>query len=496
MKVKRSLVLGMILILLVGGGLIQIPVGSTQAQQENLLANPSFEQPYDGGTAGYWKSWAENNADLCAEKPETWDFACTPNWGQEADYNSLGLTRGGSSQHVGAQYIPWHAGVYQTVDVAPGTQVRFTAFGYSRASDEQPPKASFGGNWVPRMQVGIDPEGRGQWTQGVIWSGENNACDGWQQLAVEATAGASGKVTVFVSSQFRRTTPLAHMDTWWEDASLTSIQPAATPTSPPPPTSAVPPTPVNTPTPRPDGAIVHVVQSGDTLYGIAFQYGVTVDELRRLNAGTLGANNVLSIGQEIVISGAPQEPTPVPTAPPVTEEPVQEPTVEPTAATGEGLASLCVSAYHDRNEDMLPQLEAEELLPNAQFVVVGTNGPAGTYTTDGISEPYCFENLQPGNYVLRQVPPTGYQPTGPAEWGIVLSAGQVSALQLGYLRSAATPEEGASSAGAEESPEETTPGESGEGSSILNIIVRVSGIIALILVLLVAGLFIIARRRR
>ncbi|HEY89167.1 MAG TPA: LysM peptidoglycan-binding domain-containing protein [Thermoflexia bacterium] len=494
MRTKRSLVLGTI-VLLLGGLFIANPIATTQAQEQNLLANPGFEQPYDGGVAGYWKSWAENNADLCAEKPDTWDFACTPNWGQEADYNGLGLTRGGASQHVGAQYTPWHAGVYQTVEVAPGTQVRFTAFGYSRASDEQPPEPSFGGDWVPRMQVGIDPEGRGQWHAGVIWSGENNACDGWQQLAVEATAGASGKVTVFVSSQFRRVQPLAHMDTWWEDASLISVQPAATPTSPPPPTSAVPPTPVHTPTPRPDGAVVHIVQSGDTLYGIALQYGVEVDELRRLNAGTLSANDMLSIGQEIVISGAPQAPTPVPTAPPATEEPAPELTAEPTAATGEGLASLCVSAYHDRNADMLPQLDSEELLPNAQLTLVGTNGPAGAYTTDGISEPYCFENLPLGNYVLRQTPPAGYQPTGPAEWGVMLSAGQVSSLQLGYRRDTAATGEGAATVVTEEPPAETTGEESGAKSSILNIIIRVSGIIALILVLLVAGLFIISRRR-
>ncbi len=494
MKMKRFLILGTILLLLVALFVANLTV-TTQAQEQNLLANPGFEQPYDGGVAGYWKSWAENNADLCAEKPDTWDFACTPAWSQEADYNNLGLTRGGSSQHVGVQYTPWHAGVYQTVEVAPGTQVRFTAFGYSRASDEQPPQASFGGNWVPRMQVGIDPEGRGQWYEGVIWSGENNACDGWQQLSVEATAGASGKVTVFVSSQFRRAQPVAHMDTWWEDASLVSVQPAATPTSPPPPTSAVPPTPVNTPTPRPDGAIVHVVQSGDTLYGIAFQYGVEVAELRRLNAGTLGTSDMLNIGQEIVISGAPQEPTPVPTVPPATEEPVQEPTAEPTAATGEGTGSLCVSAYHDRNEDMLPQPDSEELLPNTQLTLVGTNGPAGTYTTDGISEPYCFENLQPGNYVLRQVPPAGYQPTGPAEWGVLLSAGQVSSLQLGYRRDAAATGDGATAVVTEEPTVEATGEEPGAKSSILNVIIQVSGIIALILVLLMAGLFIISRRR-
>jgi LysM repeat protein len=151
---------------------------------------------------------------------------------------------------------------------------------------------------------------------GVVWSGEVNVNDSWQQLSLEVTAGASGKVTVFVSSQFRNAMPLAHMDTWWDEASLVVISP---PTATPAPTQ-VPPTaaptssaPVATPTPRPDGAVVHVVESGDTLFGIALEYNVDVEELRRLNAGTLGENDMLSIGQEVVISAASAAaPTPTP----------------------------------------------------------------------------------------------------------------------------------------------------------------------------------------
>jgi LysM repeat protein len=497
MLTKRMFMTGLLIALLMGTLVIVSPA-PTQAQQQNLLANPGFEPPYEGGVASYWQAWYEDSGELCETRPDGWDFVCRPNWSQETDPNGHGLTRGGSSQHVGVQYITWHGGVFQTVEVAPGTKVRFTVFGYSFASNENLPASSYGQNWVGRMKVGIDPEGRGQWTQGVIWSGENNAMDSWQQLSVEATAGASGKVTVFVSSQYRNAQPLAHMDSWWDNATLEVVQPAATPTFTPQPTSAVPPTPVNTPTPRPDGAVVHVVQSGDTLYGIALQYDVDVDELRRLNAGTLGANDMLSVGQELVISAASVTPTATP-AP--TQEATPEPTQEaggegggPAAPTGD-VGSVCVSAYHDRNEDMTRQPGEEELLPNATFTLVGTDGPAGNYTSDGISEPYCFENLKPGNYVLRQTPPAGYAPTGPEQWGVPLSAGQAAALELGYLRTGVTSPQETETPAADPSQTEDEQTSTDSPTNVINLILRISGIVVLVLALLVAGLFVISRRR-
>jgi LysM repeat protein len=47
--------------------------------------------------------------------------------------------------------------------------------------------------------------------------------------------------------------------------------------------------------------IVHVVQSGDTLYGIAAQYGVSGDTILEANADTFTSPDRLSIGQELKI---------------------------------------------------------------------------------------------------------------------------------------------------------------------------------------------------
>ena len=62
-----------------------------------------------------------------------------------------------------------------------------------------------------------------------------------------------------------------------------------------------------TSTPNPDGSIIHIVQPGQTLTGIANVYGLTLQELLELNGLTLEA--VLLPGDKILIK--PAEPTPI-----------------------------------------------------------------------------------------------------------------------------------------------------------------------------------------
>ena len=56
--------------------------------------------------------------------------------------------------------------------------------------------------------------------------------------------------------------------------------------------------PLPTSTPRADGLIVHIVQSGDTLYGIATQHDLTLEELTGLNG--IEPTSLLTIGQELI----------------------------------------------------------------------------------------------------------------------------------------------------------------------------------------------------
>lgn len=187
-----------------------------------VLLNPSFDA-WEGTTAYHWYPWHRDAGDQCKQEPR-W-LPCRPNWWVERDFNNYGLYRSGpSSQAIGAQYMPWHGGVMQTVSVAPGTRLRFSVWARAYISNEDLPAPSYGG-WRPRLQVGIDPEGKGLWYDpGIVWSMPVNELDDWVQLWVEATAGSSGKVTVFVSANLSGQVPLKHNDVWFDDARLEVVK--------------------------------------------------------------------------------------------------------------------------------------------------------------------------------------------------------------------------------------------------------------------------------
>jgi LysM repeat protein len=84
---------------------------------------------------------------------------------------------------------------------------------------------------------------------------------------------------------------------------------------------------VLTATPNPDGSVVHIVQPGQTLIGIAQAYGVSVTEIKALNNMT---TDDIYVGDELLIrlAGTPA-PTDTPT-PTVTATRVASPTPLPT----------------------------------------------------------------------------------------------------------------------------------------------------------------------
>jgi len=75
-----------------------------------------------------------------------------------------------------------------------------------------------------------------------------------------------------------------------------------------------------------DGAVTHVVASGDTLTSIALKYNTTVAELKRLN--NIGDDNLIFLGITLIISPAyTATPTLEPSATPSPVTPTVEPTV-------------------------------------------------------------------------------------------------------------------------------------------------------------------------
>jgi len=416
-------------------------------------------------------------------------------------------------------------GFYQVVTgLQPGATVQLSAYAHAWTCNSMDGDngwaTSCGDPWTMMFQVGIEPNGVADpFASSIVWSTEQIAPDVFQSIGpATVQVGASGTVAVFLRSKTKW--PMAHNDAYWDDAALVYVSSqGAAPTAPQPPTTtaAAPeapaatatagpsPTPRPTPTPRPDGAIVHIVESGDTLSGIALTYGVTVDQLRQLNAGSIGDNDLIVVDQELVVSVSGQQPgaTPLPTK---QAEATQQPTTVPASTsptpeasptpTASASASVCVLAYHDRNGDTVRDEATEELLPNAEFTLTGASGVSAAYTSDGISEPYCFTGLVAGSYHVAQTPPAGYAPSGQAEYDVSVTEGADLPLQVGNVR-----QEGpaATTAATEAAP----AGGQGTGTSsgstsgrVFATVAKVSGVLALVLVAGMAVLYFVTRRRR
>lgn len=509
-----------------GFGMQPTPV---QAQAgPNLLVNGDFEAgvgeawPFQDGigevqVAPGWRAFWLNQPPAYANpsSPENW---ARPEFRDTKRIEYAYRVHGGELAQKYFTFGRQHeAGLYQQVsNIIPGTPLRFQVYMQTWSCTAEGawnhcPTGHLSNQPAPmNTRVGIDPTGgTNPWAATVVWGPVIETHDRWTLFSVDATAQAE-TVTVFTYSRVDWGGGWARLnnDVYVDSASLVAIG-EAQPTVPAPATPSVPQAPPAAPalpaptsTPRPDGAVIHVVRSGDTLLGIAIQYNVDLNELRRLNAGTLGPNDMIWPGQELVISGTPialPTPTPMPQATaPITLPVVTTPTTPDVAAPAPptplpaDTAALCVLAYNDANMDLIRQPDSEGLVPGVVISLVGTNGPAGSYTTDGISEPYCFQNLQPGSYVLRHTPPAGYTATGPAEWGVMLAGGQTYALELGYVRAQTPSDDGA----APPAPAPTqTPESTSRVASTLMTVVRVSGIIVAVLAVGVGVLFFLSRRK-
>lgn len=214
-------------------------------QTTNLLQNPSFEQPYNGGAAQSWKQWNKSTEKQDNECLVAYHYQ--PKWNMET---SSGFVRdGATSQYIGNNWDTWAGGVYQTVPATPGTVYRFSFYGRGRGTNESSPAPSESSLQM-NMRAGIDPNGSGLWNDAdVVWGAAGSSHDAWQQFTVEATA-TGNQITVFTSADWGVTGVnqcRQFLDTWYDAAQLVAqTPPTATPL--PQPTQA-PPTPTFSPAP-------------------------------------------------------------------------------------------------------------------------------------------------------------------------------------------------------------------------------------------------------
>ena len=167
-----------------------------------------------------------------------------------------------------------------------------------------------------------------------------------------------------------------------------------------------------TSTPGPDGRIMYTVVANDTCSSVAFQHGITVQQLRSYNT-RLDDNCTLSIGQQIVVGLVqPQQLGPTPGPSPTLALPVF------TATPFTGTTEICVLLFDDANGDAIRQT-TELGIDGGAVSVTNLNGSySKTQTTtsavDNAGDPVraCFsDNVPAGDYNVSMAVPDGYNPT-------------------------------------------------------------------------------------
>jgi LysM repeat protein len=409
------------------------------------------------GWKGWWlppntnrlaSNFYQNHPNNCyADAPEDCVAWHNPEF-RDTKKIAVGPSRIHSGQNSVKYFTFWsvhQAGVLQTVAVPPGSTLRFSAWMHAWSTNEDGREEFLEtyrstGQTSMHMKVGIDPcGGEDPWSPSVVWSSEHDTYDQYGYYEVRATAQCD-KVTVFTHSMPNKA--MKHNDVYVDDAELVVIDGAgmAAPVPvPPQPGNPAPQTsssvvnavPAPTALPRPDGAIVHVVKAGDTIFGLALQYDVPMDQILQLNG--LTKDSFIRLGQELVIA-APLSAT----ATPVTESTALAPTLTPTPAQiaqamkeVTGKTQLCVSAFDDVNGDGL-LTKSEKLLRDTIFTISDDSGASlASYTSDGASEPHCFTRLQPGSYIVAIEPANGALPTSDRRWSIPLEQGTTIHLNFG-----------------------------------------------------------------
>jgi hypothetical protein len=83
---------------------------------------------------------------------------------------------------------------------------------------------------------------------------------------------------------------------------------------------------------------------------------------------------------------------------------------------------------------------SESLQADAAITLFRAGQTVSTYISDGISEPYCFENLENDVYQVQIFPPADYETTGSDTWAVAVSAGVSVPVSFGTQPVPAEPE--------------------------------------------------------
>ncbi|MBN1286411.1 MAG: hypothetical protein JXB47_13515 [Anaerolineae bacterium] len=458
--------------------------------QDNLLTNGSMEGQYSAQDGipqlqmpSGWRAWWVQGGGA-------YDWAnVRPEW--STSEASSGYTErvkdGNRAMRYFKGYATFIAGAYQTVSVAAGTPLEFTAWGQAwscvKFADCNEPRSGL----PPRvwstsnaqgihLKIGIDPYGGTDPMSGnIVWSGETSALDQYIQFRVTATAAAD-KVTVFLYAT--QDWPAENQDAYWDAAVLRTTD-GSTGGGAAPASNWVGVAEVATYEPQADGKIIHTVRSGETLGGIAYAYGLPdattlcaqnpqlppgcriiragdqlyigevegagTDEAEGAGEGEASAAG--ETGAAVIDTGAGAD-GPVVTgdaAPP--SEPGQasdragdggsapplSPAATPTPMPTTGM--ICTSLFEDANENGMHDSD-EVMLSGGEIVLLRDGQSAGRYTPDG-GPPRCFGQLAPGMYTVSATAPEGYGFTRSPQLAVNVTAGAEHNVAFGAARGVA-----------------------------------------------------------
>lgn len=471
-RTMALLVIMAVLVVVIGSATVKETVAQTQGTQ-NLLVNPGFEEGnhHQDQIAeivvpdGWRLHWLDK-----VTFPGAWDNlpALRP---ESTVWNSTGgipegeeiLWRDGIyTLKVFKAWAPMYAALSQDVSgLEVGRRYRLVAPVYpdivmEYKNGKVPPDRPDTG----QVRLGASPVGAAWRDEGAIaysgwWTGASVSpfYQSYVTFVYDFTA-TQENMTVWI--EFRSTYPYPNNGFFMDTIGLYTLDEVDPSVSNPAPSgggaASVPAgptsTPMPTPTPRADGAVVHVVQTGDTLWTIAIRYAETMGLTPEAALpAIIELNNnpaFINVGQELMIV-PPGQTAPaaeeVPTeeaAPAESETAVEEPTPEPTAAPVEEPAveeapagnAICVLAFNDA--DSSGQRDATEgLMADAAISLFRNGTNVSTYVTDGINEPYCFPNLEDDTYQVQIFPPADYVMTTTGSWAVAVSNNMSIAVEFG-----------------------------------------------------------------
>jgi len=245
--------------------MLVLATGVVSAQNQNLLTNPGFEQPFatvagspPRQVAQGWTPWNIGGGQSASENVQ-------PEYYPASDVSDgLGVPRirnGSDAQQYYSFFATHDGGLYQSVaGITKGAQLRFGVYAYAWSSTyDDPNKSEDPGGVV--IQVGIDPTGGTDGSSAsIVWSAPAIQYDAYNEYSVTAAA-TNTTVTVWIRSTV--STPVKNSNIYVDDASLavssgtggtsstntpvvlaptkTNVQPTATNTVAPPTNTAAPP---------------------------------------------------------------------------------------------------------------------------------------------------------------------------------------------------------------------------------------------------------------